>query len=62
MKKFTTAEIRDLYNRFYREEISFSRMVEIMNERVDETNEPQFKDGDFVVNEQGDVLILKEKI
>ena len=62
MKKFTTAEIRDLYNRFYREEISFPRMVEIMNERVDETNEPPYKDGDFVVNEQGDVLIFKEKV
>ena len=35
-KTFTTAEIRELYNRFYREEISFTRMVEIMNERVSE--------------------------
>ena len=36
MKTFTKQEIRDLYNRFFREEISFSRMVEIMNERVSE--------------------------
>jgi hypothetical protein len=60
MKKFTTAEIRDLLNQVYREEISFSRMVEIINERVDEKNEPQYKDGDFVVNEFDSILILKE--
>lgn len=34
MKKITTAEITDLLNQVYREEISFSRMVEIMNTRV----------------------------
>lgn len=34
MKNFATAEIRDLLNQVYREEISFSRMVEIMNMRV----------------------------
>ena len=37
-------------------------MNERVSEGVDETNEPQFKDGDFVVNEQGDVLIFKEKV
>ena len=62
MKTFTTEEIRDLYNRFYREEISFPRMVEIMNERVDETNEPPYKDGDFVVNEDGSILIFREEV
>ncbi len=36
MKKFTTAEIRDLLNQLSRGEISFSQMVEIMNERVSE--------------------------
>lgn len=61
MKKFTTAEIRDLLNQVYREEISFSRMVEMINERVDEKNEPQYKEGDFVVNEAGCILIFKEK-
>jgi hypothetical protein len=61
MKKFITAEIRDLLNRVYREEVSFSRMVEMINERVDEKNEPQYKDGDFVVNEAGSILIFKEK-
>ena len=33
-----------------------------MNERVDETNEPPYKDGDFVVNEDGSILIFKEKV
>jgi uncharacterized protein YodC (DUF2158 family) len=28
---------------------------------VDEKNEPQYKDGDFVVNEAGSILIFKEK-
>jgi|LSQX01.1.fsa_nt_gb uncharacterized protein YodC (DUF2158 family) len=61
MKKFTTAEIRDLLNQVYREEISFSRMVEMINERVDEKNEPQYKDGDFVVSESGNILIFRKK-
>lgn len=61
MKKFTTAEIRDLLNQVYREEISFSRMVEMINEMVDEKNEPQYKEGDFVVNKRGNILIFKKK-
>ena len=36
MKTFTTAVIRGLLNQVHREEISFSRMIEIMNERVSE--------------------------
>jgi len=62
MKKFTTEEIRDLLNQVYREEISFSRMVEVMNEMVDEKNEPQYKDGDFVVDEVGGILIFRKKV
>lgn len=66
MKNFTTQEIRDLYNRFFREEISFTRMVEIMNEmvseRMDETNEPRYNDGDFVVNVCGAIIIFKNKV
>jgi hypothetical protein len=62
MKKFTTAEITDLLNQVYREEISFSRMVEMINERVDEKNEPQYKDGDFVVDEVGGILIFRKKV
>ena len=62
MKKFTTTEVRNLLNQVMREDISFSEMVEILNERMSETNEPPYKDGDFVVNEQGDVLIFKEKV
>ena len=33
---------------------AFSRMV-------DEKNEPQYKDGDFVINKRGDILIFKKK-
>jgi hypothetical protein len=60
MKKFTTEEIRDLFGQVVVGEISFSRMAEIMNDRVNEKNEPQYKDGDFVVNEFDSILILKE--
>ena len=62
MKPFTKQEIRDLLNKVIMDEISFTRMVEIMNERVnervservEEMNEPQyipfrkFKKGDKV--------------
>ena len=57
MKTFTTAEIRDLLNQVYRDEISFSRMVEIMNERVSDAEKPcvedipSYKKGDFLVKE-----------
>ena len=61
MKKITTQEIRDLFNRVMIGEISFSIMVEILNERVSEAEVSEFKDGDFVVNEVGDVLIFKKK-
>ena len=61
MKKFTTEEIRDLLNQVMLGEISFSRMVEMINERVSEKNEPQYKDGDFVVNEAGSILIFRKK-
>ena len=40
MKKFTTEEIRGLLNQVYREEISFSRMTDIMNEMVSEAEKP----------------------
>ena len=51
MKKFTVAEIRDLYDSFYREEISFSRMVEILNERVSEAEDisAEPKKGDLAI-------------
>jgi uncharacterized protein YodC (DUF2158 family) len=61
MKKFTTTEIVNLLNQVYRGEISFSQMVEVINERVNEIDEPQYKDGDFVVNKRGDILIFKKK-
>ena len=40
---------------------AFSRMAEVMNEIVDEKNEPQYKEGDFVINKRGDILIFKKK-
>ena len=48
MKTFTTEEIRDLFNQVMHEEISFSRMVEVINEMVSESEEPKFKKGDKV--------------
>jgi hypothetical protein len=56
MKKFTTEEIRDLFNQVMLGEISFSRMVEMINERVNEAEKPcvedmpkrKFKAGDKV--------------
>lgn len=51
MKKFTTQEIRGLLNQVMREEISFSEMVEVINERVSEAadipEEP--KKGDLAI-------------
>ena len=48
MKTFTTAVISGLLNQVYREEISFSRMVEAINERVSESEVRKFKKGDVV--------------
>ena len=51
MKKFTTAEIRDLYGQVVMGEISFSRMTEIMNERVSEADDTpeEPKKGDLAI-------------
>ena len=51
MKKFKTGEIRVLLDQVYREEISFSRMVEIMNERVSEAEDipEKPKKGDLAI-------------
>lgn len=36
MKKFIiTAELRDITDQYYREEISYSRMVELLNEKAE---------------------------
>ena len=48
MKKFTKQEIIELYGQVTMGEISFSRMVEIMNERVSESEVRKFKKGDVV--------------
>jgi len=56
MKKFTIAEIRDLLNQVYREEISFSRMVEVLNERVSGAADihEELKKGDLAIFWDGD--------
>ena len=61
MKEFTTEEIRDLYGQVTMGKISFSRMTKVINQRMNETSEPQYKDGDFVVNVCGVVIIFKNK-
>ena len=61
MKKFTKQEILELYGQVTLGEISFSQMVEIMNERAEE---PKFKEGDFLHSdwESGNVAIICRKI
>jgi len=58
MKTFTKHEILELYGQVTLGEISFSQMVEIMNERVREmVNEAEvreFKDGDFLHSDWDD--------
>src|SRR5690554_5075216 len=51
MKKFTTEEIIDLLNQVYREEISFPRMVELMNRSVSEAEDipEEPKKGDLAI-------------
>ena len=51
MKKFITDEIRNLLNRVYRGEISFSEMVEMINERVSEAEDTpeELKSGDLAI-------------
>ncbi len=61
MKKFTTEEIIILLNQVMREEIRFSQMVEVINERVDQSEVSEFKDGDFVAG-LGCVFILHKQI
>lgn len=62
MKTFTTAEIRDLLNQVYREEISFSRMVEILNEMVGEAEEKCVEDIPVRKFQKGDMVRIKEGI
>ena len=51
MKKFTTEEIRGLFNRVMMGEISFSEMVEVMNEMVSEAEDipAELKNGDLAI-------------
>jgi len=51
MKKFTKQEIRDLFIPVMLGEISFSRMVEVINERVNEAEDvhAELKEGDLAI-------------
>ena len=51
MKKFTEQEIRIMLNQIYRGEISFSRMVEVINQRISEAEDTQeeLKKGDLAI-------------
>ena len=62
MKTFTTQEIRDLYDQFHREEISFTRMVDIMNERVSDAEKPCVEDIPKRKFKKGDKVRIKEGI
>ena len=51
MKTFKTGEIRVLLDQVYRDEISFSEMVEVMNEMVSEAEDipAELKNGDLAI-------------
>ena len=51
MKKFTEQEIRIMLNQIYREELSFSRMVEVINKRISEAEDTpeELKKGDLAI-------------
>ena len=68
MKTFTKQEIRDLLNKVIMDEVSSTRMVEIMNERVNErvnqSEVSEFKDGGFLHSDwenENLTLICKEQ-
>jgi uncharacterized protein YodC (DUF2158 family) len=54
MKKFTIEEISDLLNQVMREEISFSEMVEVINQMVSDAEKHTFKEGDFLHSDWDD--------
>ena len=51
MKKFTEQEIRIMLNQVYREELSFSRMVEVINKRISESEDipDELEEGDLAI-------------
>ena len=66
MKPFTKQEIRDLFNRVRMDEVSFTRMVEIMNERVSErmseAEKPCVEDIPVRKFKSGDKVRIKEGV
>ena len=63
-KTFTKQEIRDLFNQVMHEEISFSRMVKVINHRISEEEKPNFKEGDFLHSDWGgeNITIIFRKV
>jgi hypothetical protein len=62
MKEFTKNEILELYGQVTLGEISFSRMVEIMNERVSEADKPCVEDIPKRKFKKGDKVRIKEGV
>lgn len=61
MKNFTTKqEIRDLLNKVIMDEVSFTRMVEIMNERVNERVSERVSEAEDIPTKlkEGDLAIF----
>ena len=60
MKPFTKQEIRDLLNKVIMDEVSFTRMVEIMNERVSERVSVRMSEAEDIPEElkKGDLAIF----
>ena len=65
MKTFTKQEVRDLLNKVIMDEVSFTRMVEIMNERVSErVNEREKLCVEDILEEpkKGDLAIFWDEV
>ena len=62
MKNFTTTEVRNLFNQVMREDISFSEMVEIMNERVSERVSEMVEDIPVRKFKKGDKVRIKHSV
>ncbi len=58
----TVAEVRDLLNQVYREEISFSRMVELLNERTSEEGKPYVENSPVRKPKKGDKVRIKHGV
>ena len=62
MKTFTKQEVRDLLNKVIMDEVSFTRMVEIMNERVSERVSERMEEIPVRKFKKGDKVRIKEGV